>query len=111
MAGGRRPDFDVCVSERPTDREAKRFYRKVGSAWRSDKGDAISIKLDVGTAIVGMAGVDVSLFPVRDRDGSQRGGGGPGPAPSGGGDSFPADNFGDDQIPFVVDEGSRDGAR
>jgi hypothetical protein len=110
MAGGRRPDFDVCVSERPTDREAKRRYSRVGGAWKSDRGDSISIRIDAGIAIVGSAGIDVTLFPAKERDG-QRGGGGPGPAPSGGGGDFPADSFDDSGIPFIIDEGSRDGAR
>lgn len=106
MAGGRKPDFDVCVSERPESRDAKRFYANVGSAWRSDKGDMINIQLRPGVALVGGRNIDITLFPFKPRD-SRGGSSGGGPGPTQGG--F-ADNPGDDDIPFLFDETQRDGA-
>ena len=68
---GRRPDYDVVVSQRPEEGGAKRQYANVGAAWKLDSG-AISIRLRPGIAIVGAAGIDVALYPPRAEE-QQRG--------------------------------------
>jgi hypothetical protein len=95
---GRRPDFDVLVSERVAkDSGKKRFYARVGSAWKSDRGDMINIQLSPGVALVGGRDIDIALFPPRDRDGgSQRAGGSPAGDAGAWGDGAPVD----DDLPF-----------
>lgn len=68
---GRRPDYDVVVSQRPEEEGAKRNYANVGAAWRLDSG-AISIRLRPGIAIVGAQGIDIALYPPRAEE-QQRG--------------------------------------
>jgi hypothetical protein len=89
------------------------------AVWNNGDG-RLSFSLEKGVRIVTADGVDVTL----GRDGAHYGnvyvneplavtgnfGGGPGPSVSAPADSF-ADDIGDDKIPFLVDEGSRDGAR
>jgi len=112
--GKRRPAAKLVAVDKQSKSKAPLL-----AVW--DNGDGrLSFSLEKGVRITTAEGVDVTL----GREGQHYGnvyvnetlpvtgnfGGGPGPSASAPA-SFPDDNLGTDDIPFVVDETARDGAR
>lgn len=97
------PDYEVKIKAR----EGK-YGVKVGAAWTNKVG-GINIRLDPGVSVSTPDGVDLTLWPWREREDAPRRGDGGGTGgrsgPPGGG--FPADDFGDDDIPFIRSCGER----
>jgi|GEM_PF-6990079 len=57
MTAGRKPDFVVKVGLK-----GERYHRKVGAAWKNEKG-GMYVKLDPGIALVSGSDVVIALWP------------------------------------------------
>lgn len=108
---GKQPDYRVQIGAAyEQGAERPKGSTTIGAAWVNRAG-GISVKLNPGLTVILGAGCELTLWPPKDGDrggssgGGGRGGGGPGPAIE-----APKDNFGDDDVPFLVDETTRDGA-
>lgn len=91
-----KPDYEVKIKARDG-----KYGARVGAAW-TNKAGGINIRLEAGVSVSTPEGVDLTLWPWREREESPRkadggGAGGGRKAPGG----FPTDDFGDD-IPFVT---------
>ena len=87
-----KPDYELKIKQRDS-----KYSTRVGAAWKTRSGDGINIKIDPGVSISSLDGVDVTLWPFRERDDSGPRGGGQSREPADGG-GFPSDDFGD--LPF-----------
>lgn len=66
-----KPDYELKIKQRDS-----KYSTRVGAAWKTRSGDGINIKIDAGISISSLDGVDVTLWPFRERDDSGHGGGG-----------------------------------
>lgn len=63
MAGGKKPDYHVCVSERKAENGDRRYPYRVGAAWVGDKGQ---INVQIGVPVLLTGNVDLVLFENKD---------------------------------------------
>lgn len=102
-----KPDYELKIKARDS-----KYGTRVGAAWRTRSGDGINIKVDPGISIASLDGVDITLWPFREREDGERtprradGGGTGGRSGGYGGGGFPEDDFGDD-VPFIHCGGER----
>lgn len=98
------PDYEVKIKARDG-----KYGARVGAAWTNRAG-GINIRLEPGVSVSTPEGVDLTLWPWREREDSPRkadGGGTGGRSRKPDGDAMPVDDFGDDEIPFVSAWGVR----
>jgi hypothetical protein len=61
---GRKPDYNVCVSERKEgENGSKRYPYRVGAAWTGDKGQ---INVTIGVPLLFTASTELVLFENKD---------------------------------------------
>ncbi|HKF48295.1 MAG TPA: hypothetical protein VKB38_13115 [Terracidiphilus sp.] len=61
---GKKPDYNVCVSERrESNGESQRYAHRVGAAWVGEKGQ---ITLRIGVPLILTRDVDLVLFENKD---------------------------------------------
>lgn len=60
----RAPHFDVAVSRKVGE---KWHSTRVGAAWKNDNG-AIAVKIDPGISIATLEGVNVMLWPAKQKE-------------------------------------------
>ena len=91
------PDYEVKIKARDG-----KYGARVGAAW-TNKAGGINIRLEPGVSVSTPEGVDLTLWPWREREDSPRKADGGG---AGGGRNapMPTDDFGDDQIPFCTSD-------
>lgn len=58
---GRKPDYDVCFSEKPDNPGDRRFAYRIGAAWVGNKG-----QINVRLAVPVVAPTELVLFERRD---------------------------------------------
>jgi hypothetical protein len=60
---GKKPDYNVCVSEHKEGNGDKRFAYRVGAAWVGDKGQ---INVTIGVPLILTNKTDLVLFENKD---------------------------------------------